>query len=56
MLSEGGAPSPDYFDLKQDSGREAFLRLCDGADVLVEAFSPGTMERIVRNDPHRSAV
>jgi crotonobetainyl-CoA:carnitine CoA-transferase CaiB-like acyl-CoA transferase len=33
-------------DLKQDGGREAFLRLCDGADVLVEAFSPGTMDRL----------
>jgi crotonobetainyl-CoA:carnitine CoA-transferase CaiB-like acyl-CoA transferase len=33
-------------DLKQERGREAFLRLCEGADVLVEAFSPGTMDRL----------
>ncbi|MDO8731105.1 MAG: CaiB/BaiF CoA-transferase family protein [Actinomycetota bacterium] len=30
-------------DLKQAEGKEAFLKLCDTADVLVEAFSPGTM-------------
>ncbi len=33
-------------DLKADEGREAFLRLCADADVLVEAFSPGTMDRL----------
>ncbi len=33
-------------DLKSASGREAFLRLCDGADVVVETFSPGTMDRL----------
>ena len=33
-------------DLKADEGREAFLRLCEGADVVVEAFSPGTMDRL----------
>jgi crotonobetainyl-CoA:carnitine CoA-transferase CaiB-like acyl-CoA transferase len=33
-------------DLRHDDGRAAFLRLCDGADVLVEAFSPGTMDRL----------
>ncbi|MDD2857506.1 MAG: CaiB/BaiF CoA-transferase family protein [Candidatus Nanopelagicales bacterium] len=30
-------------DLKQEDGREAFLKLLETADVLVEAFSPGTM-------------
>jgi len=30
-------------DLKQEEGKEAFLKLCATADVLVEAFSPGTM-------------
>jgi len=33
-------------DLKTDSGREAFLRLTDGADVLVENARPGTFERL----------
>ncbi len=33
-------------DLKSDEGREVFLRLCDRADVVVEAFSPGTMGRL----------
>ncbi len=33
-------------DLKADRGREAFLRLCREADVVVEAFSPGTMEQL----------
>jgi crotonobetainyl-CoA:carnitine CoA-transferase CaiB-like acyl-CoA transferase len=33
-------------DLKADEGREVFLRLCEGADVLVETFSPGTMDRL----------
>lgn len=33
-------------DLKSDLGRRAFLDLIRGADVLVENFSPGTMERL----------
>ena len=33
-------------DLKADEGREVFLRLCEDADVLVETFSPGTMDRL----------
>jgi crotonobetainyl-CoA:carnitine CoA-transferase CaiB-like acyl-CoA transferase len=33
-------------NLKADQGREAFLRLCERADVVVETFSPGTMERL----------
>jgi len=33
-------------DLKADEGREAFLRLSRDADVLVETFSPGAMERL----------
>ncbi|HKM64725.1 MAG TPA: CaiB/BaiF CoA-transferase family protein [Acidisphaera sp.] len=32
-------------DLAQAAGREVLLRLLDGADVLVENFKPGTMER-----------
>jgi crotonobetainyl-CoA:carnitine CoA-transferase CaiB-like acyl-CoA transferase len=33
-------------DLKTDSGRDALLRLTDDADVLVENFRPGTIERL----------
>jgi crotonobetainyl-CoA:carnitine CoA-transferase CaiB-like acyl-CoA transferase len=33
-------------DLKSDSGREAFLRLAEKADVVVESFRPGTMARL----------
>jgi alpha-methylacyl-CoA racemase len=33
-------------NLKTDGGREAFLRLADGADVVVESFRPGVMERL----------
>ena len=33
-------------DLKNEAGHRAFLRLCDTADVVVETFSPGTMDRL----------
>jgi crotonobetainyl-CoA:carnitine CoA-transferase CaiB-like acyl-CoA transferase len=33
-------------NLKSEEGRAAFFRLCDGADVVVETFSPGTMDRL----------
>jgi crotonobetainyl-CoA:carnitine CoA-transferase CaiB-like acyl-CoA transferase len=33
-------------DLKSDAGREAVLRLIDSADVVIENFRPGTMERL----------
>ncbi len=33
-------------DLKSDAGREAFSRLAGRADVLVESFRPGVMERL----------
>jgi formyl-CoA transferase len=33
-------------DLKQEAAREAFWRLVDGADVVVENFSPGTADRL----------
>lgn len=33
-------------DLKADDGRDTLLRLCEGADVLVENFRPGTLERL----------
>jgi len=33
-------------DLKAERGRELFLRLADVADVVMENFTPGTMERL----------
>jgi alpha-methylacyl-CoA racemase len=33
-------------DLKSDGGREALLRLARGADVLLESFRPGVMDRL----------
>jgi len=33
-------------DLKQDAAKEALWRLIDDADVLVENFSPGTLDRL----------
>ncbi|MBR0682825.1 CoA transferase [Roseomonas eburnea] len=33
-------------DLKNPKGREIFLRLVDRADVLIENFSPGAMDRL----------
>jgi crotonobetainyl-CoA:carnitine CoA-transferase CaiB-like acyl-CoA transferase len=33
-------------DLKTPQGREALLQLCDTADVFVESFRPGVMQRL----------
>lgn len=33
-------------DLKADGGRDAFLRLAAGADVVIESFRPGVVERL----------
>ncbi len=33
-------------DLKQDSGRDVFLRLAESADVIIDGFRPGTVERL----------
>jgi crotonobetainyl-CoA:carnitine CoA-transferase CaiB-like acyl-CoA transferase len=33
-------------DLKDDAGRETFLRLVDTADVVIENFRPGVLERL----------
>src|SRR5665811_2208440 len=33
-------------DLKSEQGKEVLRRLIDGADVVIENFSPGTMDRL----------
>ncbi len=33
-------------DLKSEAGREAFMRLAETADVIVETFRPGVVERL----------
>ncbi len=33
-------------DLKNDAGRDAFTRLARGADVVLESFRPGVMDRL----------
>jgi len=37
---------PIELDLKQEAGREVLLRLIRSADVLIENFRPGTLERL----------
>ena len=34
------------FDMKADAGRDAFLTLADGADVIIESFRPGVVDRL----------
>ena len=34
------------FDLKNESGRDAFLALADTSDVIIESFRPGVVDRL----------
>lgn len=43
-------------DLKQDAGRDAFVELAKTADVVVDSFTPGVMERLgIGSDALRAA-
>ncbi|MGZ4691189.1 MAG: CaiB/BaiF CoA transferase family protein [Acidimicrobiia bacterium] len=44
------------FDLKADNGRNAFLRLAAGADVVIESFRPGVVDRLGIGYPDVQAV
>jgi alpha-methylacyl-CoA racemase len=43
-------------DLKSDAGRAAFLRLAGRADVVIESFRPGVMDRLGLGDAAVRAV
>src|SRR5207253_4521505 len=43
-------------DLKTDGGREAFLRLGASADVVIESFRPGVVDRLGIGDAAVRAV
>jgi crotonobetainyl-CoA:carnitine CoA-transferase CaiB-like acyl-CoA transferase len=43
-------------NLKTEAGRAVFERLVDGADVLVEGFRPGVMDRLGLDYPHLSGL
>jgi alpha-methylacyl-CoA racemase len=42
----GGGRRSLVLDLKADAGREVFKRLADRADVVIDPFRPGVMERL----------
>jgi crotonobetainyl-CoA:carnitine CoA-transferase CaiB-like acyl-CoA transferase len=46
FLAQNAGKRSVTIDLKRDAGREVFLRLLAGADVLLENFRPGVMQRL----------
>lgn len=46
FLSQNRNKRSIRLDLKSDAGREVFLRLATTADVIVENFRPGTVDRL----------
>ncbi len=44
--SAGRGTKRVLLDLKAPDGREAFLRLAEGADVVIESFRPGVADRL----------
>ena len=44
------------FDLKADAGRDAFLKLAASADVVIESFRPGVVDRLGIGDAAVRAV
>ncbi len=46
FLAQNAGKKSVAIDLKSADGREAFLKLVDTADVVVENFRPGVMERL----------
>lgn len=42
-------------DLQDERGREAILRMIDWADVVIESFSPGVLDKLKLDYPHLKA-
>jgi crotonobetainyl-CoA:carnitine CoA-transferase CaiB-like acyl-CoA transferase len=45
-LAQNAGKKSVAIDLKSDAGKTVFLRLVETADVVVENFRPGVMERL----------
>ncbi len=46
FLSQNASKKSICLDLKSDQGKELFLRLATGADVIMENFRPGVVDRL----------